>query len=230
MYKFNKDPAYALNESLQANPIRWQVLYREKDTFTPQTAQFRCKDYLNDLVAKYRGYSVQVYGMDTEKFKLNEDGVWLRLFNILSFEEFVSNINCCVNALVDDVPITLEKLEDSVLMFIPKHFFSSSYKISLAAYLIRISNNKVKFSSFEEALKSKVSQGDGALRPKTKGNNLALMWKFDIPEDYQQYWWYANNEYNSVHDSAPQGPTIHNNGVQGWAYYMPAESFNPVAA
>lgn len=220
MYKFGKDPAYSLTEAPQANPLRWQILFREGDSFEPQTAQFRCKDYLNDIVAKYRGHVVRVYGMDTSDTKLNDDGVWFRLFNIHDVDQFITNVDKAINASVSDAPITLEKLKGSVLMFIPRHFFDSSYKISLASYIIRISNNKVAFDSILSALNSLPAQADRAI--KDHGMTLAKTWQFNVPQDYQQYWYYAGPAYNSEKDPKPQGGTIHNNGACSWGAYINA--------
>ena len=64
MYKFEADPVYHYSEAPQSNPLRWQLYYREENTFTPQTGQFRCKDYLNDVCAKYNGKNEASYAME----------------------------------------------------------------------------------------------------------------------------------------------------------------------
>jgi len=148
-YKFNPVQwSRTYSEIEQNNPLRWQFLFREGDTFTPQTSKFKCKDFLNDVVAWYQGKKLDIYGMRFGGYKFNEDGVWLRLYEVSSPEVFTSNIENTINVFFSDVPerqIYVEDLgEKSMLMFVPKHFFESTYLISLASFLIRLSNYEVE--------------------------------------------------------------------------------------
>jgi len=213
-------PLYA--EIPQINPLRWEVLYKKGNTFTLQTGKFRCKDFFNDLVAARKGYKMCIYGFNCADITTNRAGVWLRLSEIQDYQQFVSNINSTLNVFYAGtyVPlITMEQLDTTtVLMFLPSHFFSNTYKISLCTYMIRLCNYGVVFGSFKEALTSLASQEDGAIQD--SGKALALDWMLDVPSTYDKYWYYAGKEYNSVKQPVPNVAVVHNNGVHNWSTHI----------
>src|SRR5215217_7220298 len=87
---------YALSEVGQTNPLRWVVLHRtDEETFVAQTTGFKCKDYFNDLVAKYHGHELSIYGFSTAKVEVNEEGLYVQLKNITG--DFDTNLDL-VNA------------------------------------------------------------------------------------------------------------------------------------
>jgi hypothetical protein len=215
MYKFNEFGQYHYNEASQSNPLRWQVFYREGDVFTPQTGVFMCKDYLNDVCAVYNGANVIAYGMNTKDMKLNDDGIWLRLFFIKDNKYFLDNIERCVNAENPEYPVYTEVVDNTMLMFIPRYYFNSTYLISLLAFAIRVSNNKLKFKSLDDLLTRSKDIPEKAING--HGTKLSQQWKFKVPEEYQQYWSYYNKEFNSAMEDMYTGSTIHNNGAQSWA-------------
>lgn len=217
MYKFEADPTGKYSEAPQSNPLRWQVLYRDGDTFIPQTLRFMCKDYLNDVVARYYGKDVSAYGLDNRSMKLNAEGVWLRLFNISNKEVFMHNIACCINAEKPDQPLTFEVVDDTLLVFVPRYYFNQTYLISLASYIIRISNSGMKFKGLDDALDSKNAQADRAIYG--YGFTMAKGWRFDVPAEYQEFWSYYSPTYNSCLDNYGN-TTIHNCGVMSWAEQM----------
>ena len=215
MYKFLEFGQYHYSEAPQNNPLRWQVFYREGDTFIPQTGVFMCKDYLNDVCAKYNGADVIAYGMNTKDMKLNDDGIWLKLYFIKYNQDFFDNIDRCVNQLNPDNPVIMEALESSVLMFIPRFYFNCTYLISLLSFVIRVSNNTIKFKTLTDLLNRSKDIPENAIYG--HGTKLAKEWGFNVPEEYQQYWSYYNKTYNSLSDPMYTGSTIHNNGAQAWA-------------
>jgi hypothetical protein len=223
MYKFEADPQYHYSEAPQSNSLRWQVYYRDGDTFLPQTGRFMCKDYLNDVVARYHGKHVIAYGLNNHDMKLNDDGVWLRLYHVTDIDVFMHNIACCINAEKPDFPLTMEVVDGNILMFVPRYYFNQTYLISLVSYIIRISNGDKKFKNFEDALTSKHAQADRAIYD--RGFTLAKSWKFDVPEEFQKYWTYYSAGYNSELDNY-SGTTVHNCGVMAWCENMTAEQIN----
>ena len=223
MYKFEPDFAYHYSEAPQANPLRWQVYYREGDTFTPQTGRFMCKDYLNDVAARYHGKDVIAYGLNNANMKLNDDGIWLRLYHVTKPDVFMHNIACCINEEKPDFPLTMEVVDDTILMFMPRYYFNQTYLTSLASYIIRISNGDKKFKSLQDALTSKAAQADRAICE--QGIVAALSWRFDVPEEFQQYWTYYSATYNSLLDNY-SGSAIHNCGVMAWTENMTTEQIN----
>lgn len=223
MYEFKPDFHYHYSEAPQANPLRWQVFHREEDVFTPQTGRFMCKDYLNDVVARYYDTRVIAYGLDNNTMKLNDDGVWLRLYNVKHPEVLMHNIACCINEENPDHPLTMEMVDDTMLVFVPRYYFKQTYLISLVSYIIRISNGDKKFKGLTDALTSKNAQADRAISG--NGIKLALAWRFSVPEEYQKYWSYYSKTYNSELNNYSNS-TIHNCGVCSWAENMTEEQLN----
>lgn len=222
MYKFEKDPSHAYHQSPQSNPLRWKVLYREEDTFYPQTAVFMCKDYLNDVVAKYHDWQVTAYGLNNEKMKLNDDGVWLLLSGIKDRDVFQHNLESCINKEVPDTPLQWEVIGTDILMFVPRFFFTNTYYISLLSYTIRVCNSMTKFKSFEELLNSPDRKADYAM---TQGSaNIAKRWGFNVPEELSKYWMYYTPTHNSdTLENMGHGSTIHNCGINSWTEGLTAK-------
>jgi hypothetical protein len=220
MYSFKEFGPYHYNEMPQNNPIRWQVFTRTGDVFTPQTGKFMCKDYLNDVCAKYNGKNVYAYGLKNHDMVLNDDGIWLQLTGITEPEVFMHNLTCCINDENPEYPLTFEEYQGTMLVFVPRYYFNQTYLVSLLSYIIRISNGDKKFKSFKDALTSKACQADPALYG--KGIQLALSWRFHVPEAFQKYWSYYTDTYNSVLDNY-EGSTIHNNGIMAWSENMTIE-------
>lgn len=217
MYKFNDFDQYHYSEASQNNPIRWQVFTRNGDTFIPQTGKFMCKDYLNDVCAKYNGKNVYAYGLKNHDMKLNDDGIWLQLTGITKLEVLMHNIQCCINDENPEYPLTFEEYKGTILAFVPRYYFNQTYLVSLLSYIIRISNGDKKFKDFKDALTSKNCQADPAIYG--KGIQLALSWGFSVPEEFQKYWSYYSDSFNSALDNY-EGSTIHNCGVMAWSKDM----------
>ena len=152
MFKFLKAITKQYSEIEQLNPLRWEILFKNADgVFEPQTAKFKCKDFFNDIVAKYNGHNLTIYGMDTSSIKLNEEGVYVRLKNLFRDNPyFIENLQRIV---IDPVKqelgaeIWFKKVNTTVgLLFLPREVFKNTYIISLVTYLIRCCNNKLEVS------------------------------------------------------------------------------------
>ena len=208
----------------QPNPLRWEILFLDEDqVFKPQTAKFKCKDFLNDYVAKLTGgKDIAIYGMDTSTVKINDNGMWIRLSNIKGQELFINNINRVVNEKLQaelGLSISCESLKaNKVLMFIPKGVFINTYLISQVAWLIRLCNYGVELKSWEEAIDHAITGPDRAIQ--YSGKNLMKKWGFKVPEKYSEFWWYQGNNYNSKCVGYVTGSQIHNNGVMSWSNYV----------
>ena len=223
MYKFHGQVAYGLHEADQSNPLRWELLYREsEDTFRIQTAKFKCRDYLNDIVAKYHGTDFVIYGMDTKVFQLNDEGVYLRLTDITNRDILIENIDQCVNQteLIGVERVVIEPIQDTpdALLFIPRWFFNHTYRISLLSYIIRVSSLGEKFGSFDDIWKSAAHKSDAAIS--TNYAKTICKWKFNVPQSFRDYWFYAGQAYNSSKKvESFWASVVHNNGVVNWIAY-----------
>lgn len=221
-YKFGQDLITSYSEIPQLNPLRWEILFKDGDTLHPQTGKFKCKDFLNDIVAARKGYPFEVYRFDSTKIKTNTEGVWFRLTNLADYQQFVSNINNTLNVFyvgTDKLLITIEQIDkDSAVVFLPDHFFSNTYKISLTSYIIRLCNYGVAFNTFREALESIPAGEDNPAND--QGKQLALEWQLEIPDGASNYWYYCGKDHNSIKKPVTDYPAIiHNNGVYNWSQY-----------
>lgn len=221
-YKFGKSVTAAYAEVPQINPLRWEILYLDGDTLVPQTAKFKCKDFLNDIVSARNGHAFSIYLFDSTTYKTNDDGVWFRLTEIKDYQQFKDNVDKTINVFFDpkvEPLVTIDQIDaTTALMFMPAHIFANTYKISLCSYLVRLCNYGEVFNSFNEALESTAAQTDRAIQE--AGKKLALEWKMDVPEEYSKYWYYAGAEYNSEKQTKASSSIIHNNGVLNWATYI----------
>jgi hypothetical protein len=220
MYNISPALESTYSEIGQDNPIRWEILYREDETtFTSQSGLIRCKDFFNELTRKYcSGQNSSIYRFDTKTIKLNDEGVYFRLHNITNMGVFEENLETTINVGLDsDFHVINERLNDTTsILFVPVYYFTSTYLTSLVSYVIRICNVNKKIGSFEDAV---TNSKDVAI--KDDGKKLAIKWSFNIPEKYQDYWYYLGDDYNNKTHETPDGVSmVHNNGVQSWSQYV----------
>lgn len=218
MFEFqeNKVP-YTYNESGQRNPIRWEVLYREGDVFIPQTALIRCKDYFNDIASvRNGGPGGRVHGFVAADVKTNNDGVWVRLHNLTN--NFFTNMDNIVNGeLSKEIPKTeIHRLtETTALIRIDPFFFQHTYLISLYTHLLRGMNYGDAYASFEEVFKGPLCSMEsvgGAYYL-----NRLFEWRFSVPEELKEYYWWYNSAENSKKLTADRYiHLVHNNGWMSW--------------
>lgn len=218
MYKITPTLTATYAEINQKNPLLWEILYKEaEDSFVSQSGLIRCKDFFNELTRKYcTGEDSSIYRFETKTIKLNSEGVYFRLHKICNQEKFNKNLDKVINSNTE-VPITNEVLDDKTsLLFIPVHYFSSTYLTSLVSYLIRICNVNRLLTSMDTAV---TNTDDEALTD--QGKALALKWKFNIPEKYREFWYYVGDKYNSKTHKTPDAAVIvHNNGVLSWSIHV----------
>jgi len=214
MYKFTPILNKTYAEIEQANPLRWEILYREsEDSFISQSGYIKCKDFFNELVRKYNtGVDSSIYSFSTKDIKLNDAGVYFRMYHTTPL--FEDNIEKVLNTSKDsDLHVTMEKVDGATLLFIPRYYWTSTYLTSLVTFYIRCCNCEVALSSIDDLW---AKTNDAAIHD--KGKALALKWGFDVPEVYQQYWYYCNDTNNSVKEPSPYSASIvHNNGVMSWS-------------
>lgn len=221
-YSFARALKRTYCEVSQPNPLRWEILHREGNRFTPQTAKFKCKDFLNDLVAKLAvNRHISIYGMDMAGVKVNDEGVYIRLSNIIDKNQFMQNLESVVNftmlkELHEAVGVEPLPVKGKVLLLIPKCVFANTYLISAVSWLIRLCNTTENLQNFDYAVNQSVAANvDNAIA--WEGKKLLTKWKFTVPDKYKGYWYYAGKTYNSEHNPDIGAGTIHNNGVMSWA-------------
>lgn len=197
-------------EAGQPNPLRWELYRLEDELLIPQTAQFKCKDYFNEVVAWYHGRRFAVYGFDTMTMNFNDYGVFVRLYNVKT--GFLENVQKLVQPLLPEGvgPLQFVQLEnpEEFLTLFPRALFNSTYTISKLTKMLRICNVPKVLDSFEKLAVQAVESlgqpyfGDGHLVPHTPFNS---------------YWWYSGDRYNSNGKDAGSS-VIHNNGYQAFGH------------
>jgi len=148
---------FKLNETGQINPLRWSILYLEEDgSYENQTGEFKCKDYFNDVVAKYNGFVLNVHGMNFEHIKLNTEGVYVRLSRLKWHAQLKANLQLIRDNAVENglPPLNFSQDGAHILIFIPKVFFSSTYQISYLTYLIRMAHCDKVFTSIRSLVEA----------------------------------------------------------------------------
>jgi len=203
-------------EGDQKNPLRWTLYKLEEDTLVPQTHQFRCKDYFNDIVGWYQGKHVMVYGMNTSTMSFNDFGVFVKLSN--TTPEFLDNFNTIIAPLLKkdlDVELLFVPLETAgeVLTLFPTSLFQNTFLISKLTLFIRCCNRDRKFTSQQDMLIQNIDWEEvcgGNYRKALEDETLLP------PEKTRKYWYYAHPNVNSDHPESFYSSTLHDNGVVAW--------------
>lgn len=216
-----------LTESSQVNPLRWRIMYREKDILTSQAQLMKCKDYFNDLVALRKGHVFTVYGFKNDTVKFNKWGLYILLTEVGKADQFIGNVEKAINVrLKADMGTSIRcwKQDDkSVVIRIPNKMWESTYYISLLTMMLRVCNNNVEFSSWDDLYSDK-SPLNTVERSFTQDAKLFTKHLgFKLPIDT---WYYYNSQYNGmgeVNIAAIGGSTIHNNGCSAWCSHIPTD-------
>lgn len=211
--KVAKHLPFAFNEAMQTNSLRWTLLYKEEDgTFEDQTGIFKCKDYFNDFVAKYHGFEVAPYGLDTKKIKLNEEGCYVLLTGVQHHKEFEHNLHLLNKAAMQQgfPDLVFEGFEQGAMLFIPREYMKSTYTISFLTGLIRLAHADKCFNTLEEIVN--YQQVD---RPFKQYTDKAL--KQGLKSPVANWYYYAKGGENKITKENCMGysQTIHNAGVYG---------------
>lgn len=218
---FGKPTVYA--ENGQTNPIRYVVYYKNEDgTYQAQTNEFKCKDFFNDMVAWYHGIKFLRYGMDFREFNLNEEGVYVELRNLKP--QFLDNVKVVLGEefKVFGAEVSFEKIgarKTSVMMFIPRKFFSCTYFISYLTLMLRNCNWDVSYTSPGDIFS--YSGSDGLLK-----TSKAIMNKWPLKDEpwFSEYWYYYRAEINSKKPYQQEywDSCVHNCGVVQWSIQLPS--------
>lgn len=226
MIKFGKSLRRTYNELAQLNPITWTICFRnEEGVFVPQTGPFHCKDFFNDVVVKYRGHNMNIYQMDFNEIKVNDEGLYVRLGSV-NFPTFFKNLEKLLFPIVpDEMRPEFTKLKaNRVLVFFPRPLFDSSYYISLATLLIRICNYDAEFESIEDAMNKRAvhSKENGAfdidmIRRGFKPAECLTKYMYYYPPQAKKEW----DEVQSF-SSVPQS-YLHNMGIRAWHHALKTE-------
>jgi hypothetical protein len=217
MYKITKTLPTTYSEIGQTNPLRWEILFRnDEESFTSQSGLIKCKDFFNELVRKHvTGKDTGIYGFTTNNISFNEEGMYFRMHLTFPFEVFETNINNTLGTSNNsDEHVVVEDLgEGKALLFMPIHYFTSTYLMSLVSFIIRCCHAAETYESLDVLLDN---TKDVAIN--NQGMTLAKKWKLDVPEEFKGFWYYAGKQDNSQIQPDPTYTSlVHNNGVMGWA-------------
>ena len=205
-------------ESPQNNPMKWQWMYRSKNTLTAQAGKMKCKDFFNDLVAVKHGHFFYVYGLATSAdLKFNRYGLYVLLTDVLA-DTIIRNIETAINPrMKDDLGCVIKCWKQSnteVVIRLPLKVFDSTYITSLTTMLIRLSNYDTLFDSFDDFFTPKSALDKTEHNMSLQARRLAKHFGFKVPKNE---WYFSSDGYQSS-GTKPANPSIvHNNGISDWA-------------
>lgn len=219
-----KGPHTSYAEVGQTNPLRWVCLHKELSEgdgmcFSEQSKPWKCKDFLNEIVAKYHGDLLGCYGFTADSVQTNEEGVWVRLFHIANPEAYTANIGS-INALAaaQGFPeLELFDYEGGFVVLLPRQYFNTTYPISLLTYLMRVANTDTVVTDttwMEHPTKSIDNPFAGVYAD-------VMAQGFTTPDNVgNSYYYYGKNHDYS---KKPQVQMVHNCGVSQWTATLKAE-------
>lgn len=214
-----KGPHTSYAEVGQTNPLRFVCLYKDGDSFSEQSKEFKCKDFFNEIVAKYHGHLLGCYGFTADSIKTNDEGVWVELRHIVNQEVYQANIKL-VNALIarDGLPqLELLPYKKGFVCLLPRQFFSDTYLVSLLTYLMRVSNvgEVVADATFMEHPTKPIDNPFSGVYAKV------IKRGFKTPENPANSYYYYGKDHD--YKKVPQVYNVHNCGVNQWTSMLMAE-------
>lgn len=224
MLKLSLNNNDTYSEEKQKNPIRWKILYKQEDgVFTDQTGWIKCKDFFNDVVAYLKeGTVFSIYRFDNQIQK-NDEGMYVLLNYIEDKPTFLSNMQVVNERLQEDLQCSIEVLDhedDMVVVNIPNPLWESTYRISLATMVIRLSNYGYLYEDWHSLWKegAPIHTMESAFSPEAIENVAEK--GFLVAEPMQDFWWFCGKDFNSKKAPEQGGGLIHNNGVSDWTRWM----------
>lgn len=199
----------------QSNPLRYQFAQRSKRELRLKGAPMSCRDFFNDAVASYHGYTKRHYGYDTTQIKFNRYGLYVYYTNVTNPEQFIQNIEQAINPqLLKDTGskvVCHAHDKSSVVVRIPTAVLKYTWRMSLLTQLIRNSNYGVSYDSWDSLFKN------WPVTERTFDTSTKKLCKKQGFKPLFEAWWYSNRLYNG--NTLPDGvsmsdflSSIHGNG------------------
>lgn len=210
----------------QTNPLRWTCLLHEGDgVFSEQSKLWKCKDFLNEIVAKYHGHLLGCYGFTADSVQTNEEGVYVLLTNIVDKDVYSQNIGSINSLAVAQgfAPVTLIDYEEGFVCLLPRQYFETTYPISLLTYLMRVAN-----------VGEVVADPTWLSHPtKSIDNPFASVYDevmkqgFKTPDNVGNSYYYYGRKHD--YSTQPAVSMVHNCGVSQWVCLLNAEKLTLMA-
>lgn len=196
-------------EAGQTNPLRWQVVQPEGDAYRELSGVFKCRDYLNDVVAVRYGAKGSVYGFSLDKAKMDVSG---DLHILLTGVDagFLPNWTRVVSPLVQEaygcVP-TFTEDGSTLLVTIPRVLWATTYNISLLS-------GSFRWCNCPEDVELTWDELVDLYTPPRYANHLKVN-KMQPPPLLGDTWWYVGSKKNSSNNaSGTNVALVHNYGYQ----------------
>lgn len=220
-----KDTRGHYNENPQKNPILWRFMYKQEDgSFVDQAGWMKCKDFFNDVVAKFTGNIMfPIYGFNNKSLKKNKEGFYVLVKNITDRESFFHNLDKVLYPKLKQelsCEFSWEEADDGLVMLLfPNEVLKSTYYISLLTLVIRCSNYGKKADSWDKLIdiveeeetngKNHFSNQDPEVIAEIRASGFAY-------EPASNYWWYYNEKYNNKELPTQGSHMVHNCGIAAW--------------
>lgn len=184
----------------------------------------KCKDFFNDVVAALHGKTFCIYGFDSTKIKINEEGFYVLVNHVTNPESFFHNLNIINERLEKELEckVTWQKVPrktHAFMLLFPKEVFASTYYVSLLTLLIRWSNYEKSAEKWEDLFtigtSHEVVSEFGPITQEAAQYCEEHGFKHKAAE---KYWYYAGKSWNS-NVGVSSITLVHNNGVSKYVRY-----------
>lgn len=215
-----KGPHTSYAEAGQTNPLRFVCLHLQPNgEYSEQSKEFKCKDFFNEIVAKYNGHLLGCYGFTADSIQTNDEGVWVELRHIANPTVYQANI-ALVNKLIDKAGLPqLELLpyKAGFVCLLPRRFFDNTYLVSLLTYLMRVSNTSavIEDETFMEHPTKPIDSPFKSVYAKV------IKRGFVVPENPGNSYYYYGKDRD--YSEKPNVMMVHNCGVAQWTTMLMAE-------
>jgi hypothetical protein len=221
MFKIEIKHKNTYAEIAQKNPLRWQIMKREKNTLTSQSGLIKCKDFFNDVVAWKNGnHAFNIYNFDN-KIEFNRYGVYFLLTEIADRDMFFANLEVLNSRLQADLntKISFYKTtnKDKVVIHIPNPLWKNTYYISVVSMMIRLCNYAYAYEGWDGFFKEDAPLNTVESSFNDQAKARVKEFGFALPDFAKDCWYFARFGYTSKSGKEIIPSAIHNNGASDWA-------------
>jgi hypothetical protein len=221
MFKIKNVNKNTYAEIAQANPLRWRIMHRNKDTLTSQSGLIKCKDFFNDVVAwKQGGHKFNIYRFNNA-IKFNRYGVYFLLSEIANREQFFANLDVLNQKLQENLNTKISyykaRSTTQAIIHIPNPLWRNTYFISTVSMMIRLCNYNYSYKTWDDFFNEDAPLNTVETAFTKEAKKLVKETGFVVPEKAQNCWYFAPYGWNSKSDHEISATIIHNNGASNWA-------------
>ena len=222
MFKLKNTHQTTYGEIHQPNPLRWRIMFREKNVLSSQSGIIKCKDFFNDVVAwKKAKMAFSMYSFKND-IKFNRYGVYFHITGIEDRDRFFANLDVLNQRLQQDLNTKVSyykasRCKTAAIIHIPNPLWENTYRISLVTMMIRLSNYAMAYEGWDDFFKEDAPMCTADKAFTKEAQKLTKAFGFNPPAITNGCWYYSTHGYISKKCPKPAVSIIHNNGCSSWA-------------